>query len=112
MAQTAPGGALDAPPRPGTFGPYGGRYVAETLVPALEELAHATETIVPSASFRAELADLLARYVGRPTPISTAARLARAIDPEGAHLGDLLLKREDLCHTGAHKINNALGQVL
>jgi tryptophan synthase beta chain len=97
---------------PGTFGPYGGRYVAETLIPALDELAHAAETIVPSAAFRAELDELLARYVGRPTPVSTASRLARVLDPEGARIADLLLKREDLCHTGAHKINNALGQVL
>jgi tryptophan synthase beta chain len=98
--------------RPGTFGPYGGRYVAETLVPALDELARATESIVPSPAFRAELDDLLARYVGRPTPVSTAQRLPRVIDPEGAFLAELLLKREDLAHTGAHKINNALGQVL
>ncbi len=98
--------------RPGTFGPYGGRYVAETLVPALDELARATETIVPSPAFRAELDDLLARYVGRPTPVSTARRLARVLDPEGKRIVEILLKREDLCHTGAHKINNALGQVL
>jgi tryptophan synthase beta chain len=82
------------------------------LVPALDELVRATETILPSAPFRAELDDLLARYVGRPTPVSSAHRLARAIDPEGATIGELYLKREDLCHTGAHKINNALGQVL
>jgi tryptophan synthase beta chain len=99
-------------PTPGKYGPYGGRYVAETLVPALDELARATETILRSASFRAELDDLLARYVGRPTPVSTARRLPRLIDPEGARIGEILMKREDLCHTGAHKINNALGQVL
>ncbi|MFT3765518.1 MAG: tryptophan synthase subunit beta [Minicystis sp.] len=99
-------------PHPGTYGPYGGRYVAETLVPALDELVRATETIVPSAEFRRELDALLADYVGRPTPITRAARLARAIDPEGKTIGELWLKREDLCHTGAHKINNALGQVL
>ena len=98
--------------RPGSFGPYGGRYVAETLVPALDELARATATIVPSPAFRAELDDLLARYVGRPTPVSTARRLARVLDPQSAHIAELWLKREDLCHTGAHKINNALGQVL
>ncbi|APR87634.1 Tryptophan synthase beta chain [Minicystis rosea] len=100
------------PPHPGTYGPYGGRYVAETLVPALDELAHATETIVPSAAFRRELDALLADYVGRPTPITRADRLARALDPEGKIIEALWLKREDLCHTGAHKINNALGQVL
>jgi tryptophan synthase beta chain len=102
-------------PRPdtfGRFGAFGGRYVAETLVPALDELARATETIVPSPAFRAELDDLLARYVGRPTPVSTARRLTRALDPEGKRIAEILLKREDLCHTGAHKINNALGQVL
>jgi tryptophan synthase beta chain len=99
-------------PTPGTFGPYGGRYVAETLVPALDELVRAAETILPSPAFRRELDDLLAHYVGRPTPIWPAERLARALDPGGERLGALLLKREDLCHTGAHKINNALGQVL
>src|SRR5262245_37355552 len=97
---------------PGTFGPYGGRFVAQTLVPALDELARATSTIVPSPEFRRELDDLLARYVGRPTPVWTASRLARALDPGGARIAELWLKREDLCHTGAHKINNALGQVL
>lgn len=97
---------------PGTYGPYGGRYVAETLVPALDELARAAETIVPSEGFRRELDRLLAQYVGRPTPVWPAERLARALDPEGRTIAALWLKREDLCHTGAHKINNALGQVL
>ena len=58
------------PPHPGTFGPYGGRYVAETLVPALDELEHARETIVASHAFRLELDELLATYVGRPTPLT------------------------------------------
>ncbi len=98
--------------RPGTFGPYGGRFVAETLVPALDELSRAFESIVPSPSFQRDLNDWLARYVGRPTPLSDGARFARAVDPEGKAIGALLLKREDLCHTGAHKINNAIGQVL
>jgi len=98
--------------RPGYFGPYGGRFVAETLVPALDELAHAMATIVGSPGYEQELAELLSTYVGRPTPVTDATRLARALDPEGATLDRLLLKREDLCHTGAHKINNALGQVL
>jgi tryptophan synthase beta chain len=98
--------------RAGYYGAYGGRFVAETLVPALEELTRAAHEIVPSPDFQAELSALLATYVGRPTPLTRADRFARAIDPEGAHLSELWLKREDLCHTGAHKINNALGQVL
>ena len=96
----------------GYYGPYGGRFVAETLVPALDELASALLTIVPSAGFQQQWRGLLASYVGRPTPLGEAIRFARAVDPAGRALGRLWLKREDLCHTGAHKINNALGQVL
>lgn len=96
----------------GKFGRFGGRFVAETLVPALEELERAVIEIVPSSAFRIELAALLANYVGRPTPLFDAQRLARLIDPDGTSIQSLWLKREDLCHTGAHKINNALGQVL
>jgi tryptophan synthase beta chain len=98
--------------RPGWYGAYGGRFVAETLVPALDDLARAAAEIVPSQEFRAELDGLLSSYVGRPTPVTEAHRLADAIDPDRTSLARLLLKREDLCHTGAHKINNALGQVL
>jgi tryptophan synthase beta chain len=98
--------------RAGYYGPYGGRFVAETLVPALDELARAFEDIVLRDDFQREWRGLLASYVGRPTPLGEAMRLARAVDPEGRALGRLWLKREDLCHTGAHKINNALGQVL
>jgi tryptophan synthase beta chain len=101
-----------APARPGYYGPFGGRFVAETLVPALDELERAIETIVRREPFQREWRSLLASYVGRPTPFGEAARLARAIDPDARALGRLWLKREDLCHTGAHKINNALGQVL
>jgi tryptophan synthase beta chain len=97
---------------PGYFGRYGGRFVAETLIPALDELSEAMTTIVESEPYQAELSSLLTHYVGRPTPLTIAERLARAIDPDGAILAALALKREDLCHTGAHKINNALGQVL
>jgi tryptophan synthase beta chain len=97
---------------PGYFGPYGGRFVAETLVPALEELTLAMTTIMDAEPYRAELGALLRDYVGRPTPLTPARRLAGAIDAEGRFIDKLLLKREDLCHTGAHKINNALGQVL
>ena len=97
---------------PAYYGVFGGRFVAETLIPALDELTDAVQTILPSAPFQAELRDLLASYVGRPTPITEAKRLAAVIDPEGKWLARLFLKREDLCHTGAHKINNAIGQVL
>jgi tryptophan synthase beta chain len=103
------------PPRvspSGTFGPFGGRYVAETLVPALDELTSAFHTIVFSEVFQTELRELLASYVGRPTPLTRAHRFARWLDPEAHFLHRLYLKREDLCHTGAHKINNALGQAL
>jgi len=94
--------------RDGWFGPFGGRFVAETLVPALEELERAYREVVPSTAFQAEWRGMLASYVGRPTPLGRAERL-RSRDARVAHL---LLKREDLNHTGAHKINNALGQVL
>jgi tryptophan synthase beta chain len=97
---------------PGYYGPFGGRFVAETLVPALDELADASETIVRGEAFQHEWRGLLATYVGRPTPLFEARNLARAIDRNGEALARLWLKREDLCHTGAHKINNALGQVL
>ena len=96
----------------GYFGPYGGRFVAETLVPALEELALAMTTIMEGDDYKAELGSLLAHYVGRPTPLTVAKRLAAALDREGKSIEVLALKREDLCHTGAHKINNALGQLL
>jgi tryptophan synthase beta chain len=98
--------------RVGYYGDFGGRFVAETLVPALEELERAFEEHVKSESFQKEWRGLLASYVGRPTPIYRADRLAADLGlPEGT-LGELWLKREDLCHTGAHKINNALGQIL
>lgn len=97
---------------PGYYGPYGGSFVAETLVPALDELADALDTIVRGERFQREWRELLSRYAGRPTPLGEAKRLARAIDPDQKLIDRLWLKREDLCHTGAHKINNALGQVL
>jgi tryptophan synthase beta chain len=86
------------------FGPYGGRYVPETLVPALDELEREWTTARSDAAFRAELDGLLRDYVGRPTPLYLAERLSEAAGRE------VWLKREDLLHTGAHKINNALGQ--
>lgn len=104
--------APEVPGVPGRFGAYGGRFVAETLQVALDELERAMNEVLPSETFRAALGDLLKHYVGRPTPLFRADRLARSIDPDGKTLARLLLKREDLAHTGAHKINNALGQVL
>jgi len=98
--------------RLGYYGPFGGRFVAETLMGALDELEHALETVMFREPFQSTWRALLGSYVGRPTPLGRAERLARAIDPDGRMLGTLWLKREDLCHTGAHKINNALGQVL
>ncbi|MDQ6744471.1 MAG: tryptophan synthase subunit beta [Actinomycetota bacterium] len=88
------------------FGPYGGQYVPETLMPALAELEQAWLQASEDAGFRAELDALLRDYVGRPTPLYLASRLSEA----AGH--PVLLKREDLNHTGAHKINNALGQAL
>jgi tryptophan synthase beta chain len=96
----------------GRYGDYGGRYVSETLMPALEELANAFAQIVPGEAFQREWRSLLSTYVGRPTPLSRAERFARAVDPTGEVIAALYLKREDLCHTGAHKINNAIGQCL
>jgi tryptophan synthase beta chain len=103
---------MTATPRVGYYGEFGGRFVAETLVPALEELERAFEEHVRGPSFQNEWRALLASYVGRPTPIYCADRLAAAIGLEPGTLAELWLKREDLCHTGAHKINNALGQIL
>ena len=88
------------------FGPYGGRYVPETLIPALDELEAAWVEARADETFRSELAALLRDYAGRPTPLYSAGRLAEAVGHE------VWLKREDLLHTGSHKINNALGQVL
>jgi len=91
----------------GRFGAYGGRYVPETLMAALEELEHAYALAQKDPAFQAELDDLLHNYCGRPTPLYLAKRLTEQLG--GAKI---YLKREDLLHTGAHKINNALGQAL
>ncbi len=94
-------------PRAGKYGPYGGQFAPEVLMPALAELEEAYAAAQSDAAFQAEFERLLAEYVGRPTPLSYAARLSEALG--GARI---YLKREDLAHTGAHKINNALGQAL
>jgi tryptophan synthase beta chain len=91
----------------GRFGVYGGRYVPETLMAALEELEHAYDESKVDPTFQAELDDLLRNYCGRPTPLYFAKRLT-----EQCGGAKIYLKREDLLHTGAHKINNALGQGL
>jgi tryptophan synthase beta chain len=90
----------------GRFGPYGGRYVPETLVAALDDLAALYDSVREDRAFWAEYERLLAEFVGRPSPITEAVRL-------GSEVGaTLVLKREDLNHTGAHKINNTIGQAL
>ena len=88
----------------GFYGPYGGRYVPETLMPALDELQSGWARIRDDPDLRTELDTLAETYVGRPTPLYRAERISET--------KRIYLKREDLCHTGAHKINNALGQVL
>jgi tryptophan synthase beta chain len=97
----------------GYFGAYGGRFVPETLVAPIEELTRGYLAARADASFADELSHLLRHYVGRPTPLYEARHLAlEARGPEAGHDVRILLKREDLTHTGAHKINNALGQAL
>ena len=93
--------------RKGYFGNFGGRYVPETLLPALDELEEAYSALREDPSFKEELSNLLSSYCGRPTPLYLAERFS-------GHVGGsrVYLKREDLNHTGAHKINNALGQAL
>ena len=89
------------------YGEFGGRYVPETLVAALDQLTLAWQEAVADASFHSELDELLEHYVARPTPITFAPRLTEKVG--GAKIW---LKREDLAHTGAHKINNTIGQAL
>jgi tryptophan synthase beta chain len=107
MPPSAPQVTSQVPDAAGRFGAFGGRYVPETLIRALDELAVDYDKACRDAAFQAELADLLKHYVGRPSPLYFAKRLT-------AHCGgaQIWLKREDLNHTGAHKINNTLGQAL
>ena len=98
---------MTVPDERGKFGPYGGQFVPETLMPALEELVAAYDAAKNDPSFTAEFHHLLQTYVGRPSPLTYAKRLTEQLG--GAQI---YLKREDLNHTGAHKINNALGQAL
>ena len=91
----------------GHFGQYGGRYVAETLMPALIELEQAYKEARRDTKFRSQLRSYAREYIGRPTPLFYCANLTARLG--GARI---YLKREDLCHTGAHKVNNTLGQAL
>ena len=95
------------PDHRGYFGEYGGRFAPETLMPALAELEQAYEDAKQDPSFHSQLEELLTHYAGRETPLYEAGRLS---DHYGT--GRIFLKREDLLHTGAHKINNTLGQIL
>jgi len=104
MSRSSP---TELPDRDGHFGPYGGRFVAETLMEPLEELRRAYERFRQEPGFLAELDADFAHYVGRPSPLYHAQRWSRALG--GAQI---YLKREDLNHTGAHKINNTIGQAL
>src|SRR5258705_6163399 len=92
---------------PGRFGPYGGRYVPETLMVPLFELERAYEAAKSDPAFQAHFQDLLKNFAGRPTPLQFASRLTERLGGPRIYL-----KREDLLHTGAHKINNAIGQRL
>lgn len=94
------------PDQRGRFGPFGGRYVPETLMPALDDLSRQYQEARRDPEFRRELELLLKDYVGRPTPLRRADQMSQAVG------FDVFLKREDLNHTGAHKINNTVGQVL
>lgn len=91
----------------GYFGKFGGKFVPEILIPALQELEQAYQYVSKDPEFRAERLRLLQEYVGRPTPLSFADRLTAHYNT-----GKIYLKREDLCHTGAHKINNTIGQIM
>ncbi len=107
MAEYIKTGVTDVPDVRGYYGEFGGRFVPETLIPAVEELEAAYREAMADPAFQQELAHLQATYTGRPTPITYAKRLTEKLG--GARI---YLKREDLAHTGAHKINNALGQAL
>lgn len=98
---------MSLPDKKGHYGKFGGRYVAETLMPALNELEIAYKNIRKDSDFKKEFDDLAASYIGRPTPLYLAKRLSEKLGKV-----KIYLKREDLCHTGAHKVNNTLGQIL
>ncbi|HEX9529942.1 MAG TPA: pyridoxal-phosphate dependent enzyme, partial [Acidimicrobiales bacterium] len=98
--------AMGEPSSEGRFGPFGGRFLPESLVPACEELEAAFRAAWADPAFHAEYEEILRSYAGRPTPVTECHRLS---DRLGVRV---LLKREDLTHTGSHKINNVIGQAL
>ena len=101
-----PSGGVAPPSERGRFGDFGGRFVPESLMPACLEVAQAFEAAWDDPAFHAEFAEILSSYGGRPTPVSTCHRLSERLGLR------LLLKREDLAHTGSHKLNNVIGQAL
>src|SRR6201996_4005541 len=107
MTHPTPNSYRTGPDQDGHFGPYGGRFVAEPLMPLILELEKAYEAAKADPSFQQELDYYLEHYVGRPSPLYHAARLS-------AHFGGakIYFKRDELNHTGAHKINNCMGQIL
>ena len=112
---TPPSGDISQQARPdadGRYGSYGGKYVPETLIPALIALEKEYETIKEDPEFQAELQSILKDYVGRENPLYYAERLSEEFKDANGNGPDIYLKREDLNHTGAHKINNAVGQAL
>ena len=104
---TAASGSYGLPDARGYFGEFGGRFVPETLMPALFELERLYDTARADVGFRRDFEHMLSEFAGRPTPLTFAERLT-----EHFGKGKIYLKREDLCHTGAHKINNTIGQIL
>ncbi len=103
---SAPGSGIKSPNEQGYYGKFGGAYIPEMLYPNVEELKTRYLEIMADASFQKEFNALLRDYVGRPTPLFFAERLSKKFNTQ------IYLKREDLCHTGAHKINNTIGQIL
>ena len=100
------------PDAEGRFGPYGGRFVAETLMPLVLELNTAYEACKADPTFQAELDSFLTHYVGRPSPLYFAERLTEHVSQRDGGAANIWFKRDELNHTGAHKINNCMGQIL
>ncbi len=114
-ASLAPNSFRNQPDERGHFGDYGGRYVAETLMPLVLDLEREYRTAQADPAFKAQFDDLLEHYVGRPSPLYHAERLTEALRVDAAspdHGAQIWFKRDELNHTGAHKINNCIGQIL